>query len=177
MGADTVRGLVLVNGVPGSGKSALAGGLAAELGLPCISKDAVKETLLDTLGWSGREESRRLGAAAGEICWTVARDSPGPVVIDTWLEHAARDITVAGLARAGIDVCVEVWCHADAAIVRDRFSLRRRHSGHYDTEIDERQEAWLLEARPLGIGIVTDVDTTGPVDVAALAERVRPFLA
>lgn len=43
------RRLVLVSGVPGTGKSTIAAPLAAALGLPLIAKDLIKEALADTL--------------------------------------------------------------------------------------------------------------------------------
>jgi predicted kinase len=39
--------LVLVNGLPGSGKTTLASQLAAHLSVPWVSKDSVKELLAD----------------------------------------------------------------------------------------------------------------------------------
>ena len=41
---------VLVAGWPGSGKTTLATALAAEPGLPLLSKDEIKEALMDGLG-------------------------------------------------------------------------------------------------------------------------------
>jgi hypothetical protein len=38
--------------------------LARALGIPYLSKDLLKETLLDTLGWSDRDWSRQLGGAS-----------------------------------------------------------------------------------------------------------------
>ena len=41
------RTVVLVNGIPGSGKTTVARRLAAELGLPLFAKDTVKEAMVD----------------------------------------------------------------------------------------------------------------------------------
>ena len=41
---------VLVNGLPGSGKTTLARAVARGLGLPLSSKDVIKETRADVLG-------------------------------------------------------------------------------------------------------------------------------
>ncbi len=170
LGPSTLRRLVLVHGVPASGKTTLATALAAELCWPLVSKDAVKETLLDFLGWADRDASRRLGAAAGEVCWTVIASSPGPVVLDTWLPDRAA--ARAGLARARIDDVIEVWCRADDDVVRSRYRDRGRHPGHFDADNLAQLDAWLETAAPLGVGDVVEVDTGGQVDVAALARRV-----
>jgi predicted kinase len=41
--------VVLVSGVPGTGKSTIAGPLAAELGFALLAKDTIKEVLADEL--------------------------------------------------------------------------------------------------------------------------------
>lgn len=58
-------GFVLVGGWPAAGKTTLARPLACELKFAYLSKDDVKEALMDTLGApSTVEESRDLGRAA-----------------------------------------------------------------------------------------------------------------
>ncbi len=65
---------VLVAGWPASGKSTLARALAAELGLPLLAKDEIKEALMDGLR-PGRGRWRSPAAWAGRPA--LAQDRPG----------------------------------------------------------------------------------------------------
>ncbi|MFE1320871.1 AAA family ATPase [Kitasatospora phosalacinea] len=179
---------VLVNGLPGAGKSSLGRALAAELGLPLFSKDAVKETLADRLAalrtpdrdrW---EWSRLLGAAAGETLWTLLRDARGAAVLEApWLGDPARAVVRAGLEAAGVGRAQEVWCDVPLALARRRFEERiaRRHPVHPERpgEPDGRWAAWARTAAPLALGPVHRVDTSRPVDVPALAAALAAAAA
>jgi hypothetical protein len=81
---------VLVAGWPGSGKSTLAAALAAELGLPLLAKDKIKEAPVEGLG---RPEtaaaSQRLGRAAVLAMLSTARTCPGAVLDSTWVRLCA----------------------------------------------------------------------------------------
>lgn len=50
-----------------------------------------------------------------------------------------------------------------------------RHPIHRDTIVDtnERFALWAPYAKPIGVGTIHRVDTSTPVDVAALAQRIR----
>jgi predicted kinase len=76
------RKLVYVSGAPGSGKTSLAGPLAAALGYALLAKDRIKETLHDAFGAPepDRAWSRRLGGAAMELLWALAADAPAAVI-------------------------------------------------------------------------------------------------
>jgi len=65
--------LVVVTGMPSSGKTTVAERLARELRLPLIAKDEIKESLYDSLGAEDVASSARLGAAAFALIFAFAR--------------------------------------------------------------------------------------------------------
>lgn len=82
---------VLVGGWPASGKTTLARALAAELKVAYLSKDVVKEALMDGLGApSTVDESHELGVAAVTAVLRTARGCPGAVSDSTWTQCARR---------------------------------------------------------------------------------------
>ena len=156
---------VLVAGWPGSGKSTLAAALAAELGLPLLAKDEIKEALMEGLGQPETvAASRRLGKAAVLVILRAARTCPGAVLDSTWFDYALP------LARALPGRLIEVHCTVplDVAMARYRARAGHRHPGHLDDARGD-QELWAEPPRPLGLGPVVTVDTSGPVDIAGLA--------
>jgi predicted kinase len=162
-----VRGFVLVGGWPGSGKTTLSAALASELDVPHLSKDVVKEALMDALGApSDVEESRRLGRAAVHALLAVAKGCPAAVVDSTWYPYAEP------LARALPGPVVEVRCRVPVEVARERYLRRVRDPGHLDGSREE-SELWGSEVVPLGLGPLLEVDTSGYVDVAGVATAVR----
>jgi len=173
------RWVVIVNGPPGSGKSTLAAPLARELGVPLLAKDAVKETLLDTLGYADRAESRRIGAASGEVLWTLLAGCPDGAVIESWLAPSLRDVVRAGLARGSVELgrAVEVWCGCPPEESQHRYAARRRHPGHFDDALVDDLPDILATAEPLALGPVVRVSTDVPVDLDALVGRISGLLS
>ncbi len=159
---------VLVSGLPGSGKSTLAPLLAAELGLPVLSKDVIKEALWDALGPGDAVWARNLGIAAAAALNSLVRSSPG-AVIDHFVhsDHLAE--------WTGLPGIVEVRCACAPEVARTRYAVRVRHPSHFDADhLRDSFDAWIAEdlARP-PVGPRLDVDTAQPVDIGSVAKWVR----
>jgi predicted kinase len=163
---------VLVAGWPASGKSTLARALAAELSLPLLAKDEIKEALMDGLGPPRTvAQSRCLGRAAVLAMLRVAQRCPGAVLDSTWFEYA--DPLVRGLPGR----CAEVICTVPMDVARARYQARagQRHAGHLDAERSEA-ELWGAPPRSPGCGPVLRVDTSGPVDIREVAAALASLL-
>jgi predicted kinase len=163
---------VYISGSPGAGKSSIAFPLAAELGYSLVTKDLVKEALHDALYVPGEGEldlawSRRLGAASFAVLWTLAARA-GDMVIEANF-HPHNDEALGQLRGMG-DRTVEVHCACPAAVAHARYNARSRHEVHRGTLPLSAMDKY---DRPVGIGPLITVDTTGPVDVAAIAAEVR----
>ena len=65
--------LILVTGLPGTGKTTLARAVAARYGMPLVCKDTIKEPLLDVLGAVDRAQSRQLSDASFAVMFALAR--------------------------------------------------------------------------------------------------------
>ena len=158
---------VVVSGLPGAGKTTLGRPLAAALDVPLLAKDTVKEALFDGLGTGDRAWSQRLGAASMEIVFALAAEAPRAVLESFWRRPQALE-RLRGLGHP----LLEVHCACPAEVATARYHGRVRHPGH-DGVGDDEIAGWAAEAGPLGLGPVLEVDTTGPVDVDAVAGWVR----
>jgi hypothetical protein len=141
-----------------------------------LGKDRIKETLHDGLGAPAADLawSRRLGGAAMELLWALAADAPAVVLEANFRPHSdyERDRISALGGRL-----VEVNCACPPEVAARRYAQRAvaSHPVHVVTSLSPD---FLAEFdRPVGLGELIIVDTTAPVDVAALAGQVRARLA
>ncbi|WP_327253592.1 AAA family ATPase [Streptomyces sp. NBC_01244] len=168
---------VILTGLPASGKSTVARGLAAELDLPVIDKDVILESLYDSLGVGDHAWRHRLSRAADDILFSLAADARRAVLVNWW--H--RD-TAPGRLRQLDAHLIEVFCDCHTTLVAERFRTRKRHPGHLDQNLTTEQlharvTAWASRPGPLGLGgPVRTLDTSRPVDTGALAGELRALL-
>ena len=85
--------LIILSGLPASGKSTVARMLQTAFPYPILEKDRIKECLFDTLGFQSHEEKRRLDAAAARILLQTAEEllaAGGSVILDNNFDIAAQ---------------------------------------------------------------------------------------
>ena len=66
--------LIIVSGFSCTGKTALAKKIGEHFSLPAIGRDNFKESLYDSLGYSDREWSKRLGVASYRLLYLVTEN-------------------------------------------------------------------------------------------------------
>lgn len=171
---------VLVNGVPASGKSSVARALADARGWAILALDSIKEPFFDHLGIGDREFNRKLGRASYQAMWSIVQDAPEGMTFigDAWFGFQPREVLQAHLARAGVGMTAEIWCHAPPAVLVERYRTRLhlRHAGHPGEAFLPELDALARRAEPLRCGPIFDVDTTQPLDRARLLAWVDGVL-
>jgi predicted kinase len=173
--------LVLVSGPPASGKTTVARPLAERLGFALLTKDDIKEALYFALDGSpgDLEFSRRIGAAAMEVLWSLAPHCPAVVLeanFRTKSRHE-REKVAALLAKPGTQM-VEVYCRIPREEASRRFAQRARHERHHPAHVlgEMPPERMAEYEEPFALTPVIEVDTTSPVDIDALATSIHQLL-
>jgi predicted kinase len=128
--------LLLITGLPGSGKSVLARFLARRYGVLLLSKDLIKEPLLDVLGAGDAAHSKRLSDASFAALFAVARQALGAgleIILEGNFRPGEHEAPMRTFAHARF---MQVLCRVDEPTRLARLARRQedstRHPGHGD---------------------------------------------
>lgn len=130
----------IITGAPAVGKTTLARRLAGDLSLPLISKDDIKETLFDTLGWSDDEVwARQLGIASWHLLYQQAENLLAAgisLITESNFEGRFADARWQAMQQRHSFQIIQLLCWADDTLMTERYLARiadgTRHPGHVD---------------------------------------------
>lgn len=183
--------LVIVNGLPGTGKTTLARRLAADVKLPIFSRDGIYETLYDALECERNGLPPLMGVASYTLLYyvigSVLEAGQSLVVEGFFGRPELRSAEFLQVQRTSDFEPLQILCRADGRVLVERFLARmesvERHEGHRksDREWIEENKERLLQGRlmPLTLGgevIEVDTTTAGSFDYGDVLRRVHAAL-
>jgi predicted kinase len=140
--------VIIISGLPATGKSRIGRNISSRFRLPLISKDPFKEAGFDHLGIGDRQWSKKLSAMAKEDIFYVMTQLlavGNSIIIDCNFKN--EDIPrLHVLLEEKNAMVVQIHCRTEKKALRERYVRRmntpgKRHPGHVDDqylpELDE----------------------------------------
>ena len=193
--------LIILAGMPATGKSTVAAGLSKAFGYPILEKDNIKEGLFDTLGFENYAQKRKLDHAANEVLLRVLAatlKAGGSLIVDNNFDTASTE-KLCSLIETYQPTCVTVFLDGDPQALYERYverdNLHKRHRGHalqehypphegdnleYSMTREEFDEKFfkrgMAQFRCPGARIDVDMTDFSKVSAEAITTRVRELL-
>ena len=173
--------VVLVNGVPASGKSTVTQLLSEHFGLPVLTIDGIKEPFMAQFDEIDRQFNRRLGCAAYEVIWSIVASSPAQCVflIDAWFGFQPKASLEHYLVKAGVTRVLEVWNKIPGDLAATRYAQRLdvRRNGHPGEEYLPELRQLADNAQPMALGPVFTIEQVKQQDCREVVEWLGAQLA
>lgn len=128
--------LIILAGMPATGKSTIAKEVQAHFGFPILEKDTIKEALFDTIGFEGYPAKRQLDVASNEILIRLIRSmiqANQSVIVDNNFDEESAEKLRLLLDEYPVRT-VTVFLSGDPQVLYERYVARdsagMRHLGH-----------------------------------------------
>ncbi|MBV8042636.1 AAA family ATPase [Pluralibacter sp.] len=173
--------VILINGIPASGKSTITRQLSETLHLPFLTIDGIKEPFMARFNDIDRTFNRQLGCAAYEVIWSIIGQSPASCVwlIDAWFGFQPRETLQQLVQQAGIERVLEIWNQISPEQVVSRYAerLQHRQPGHPGEEYLPELASLAEYAEPMRLGPTFTVDQQALLDIDALTCWIETQIA
>ena len=190
--------VIIIAGMPASGKSTVAKKLGTEFGYPILEKDDLKEALFDTVGFECYAEKRRLDLAAAAVLLRAAdamlKAGTSLIIVNNF--RTDMEEAVQNMLDSNQCICVTVFFTGNADVFYKRYVERdlahARHLGHIVqdhypphpgdcTDYAMTREEFAEKFEKLGMadfrinGKRIEVDATNPeqIDVSGLIDEIK----
>lgn len=130
--------LILLNGLPASGKSAFGRRLSNHLGIPLVSKDDFKELLGEQLGQLNAETSKLYGKIAYDLLIKTINAvllSGGSCIVDSIFRQEDEQVFSEIIKRhSATPIQIQFMCDGETLFQRfvQRFAAGERHPVHLE---------------------------------------------
>lgn len=194
--------IIILAGMPASGKTTFAEKLSKALGYPVLEKDAIKEELFDVIGFQNYAEKRLMDVAATAVLLRCADSllagGQSLIMVNNFRSDAAQKVEE--MLEKHNCGCVFIFFGGNGDVFYERYVQRdlvpKRHLGHILQDhypphpgdpltYSMTREEFAKKFEQLGMnefqisrGTRIDVDATYPekIDTEGIIEQIRSLL-
>ena len=166
--------LIIISGFSCTGKTTLATAVSQHFSLPALGRDDFKESLYDSLGYSDREWSKKLGVSSYKLLYLVAEKllaSGHSIIIESNFKSTTDTNKLREIKEQYQCSLLQIYCHVGIPLALARFKQRAesgdRHSGHVDHLIYDEME---LNFKQGGYEILDICDQTMRIDTTSFTD-------
>ena len=180
--------LIVVTGLPATGKTWLASEIAKALNVPLFTKDQIKIELLENLGKKDREWDRQIGIAAVRLQMKLAENLLSrncSVILESNFKEEFDAPQIRDLLEKTASNCMQIVCGAQGDVLVERFSKRESSTERSPLQFATNVDEWKPKLKkgfdePMRLpGKIVSVDTTdfSKVDTSSILDAVGEFLS
>lgn len=180
-----MRKLIIITGLPASGKSTLAAYVSAKLNIPLITKDQLKICLLEQLGKKDRSWDIKIGISATRLQMIIAESllkADISLILESNFKNEYDTPLIAKLIQETSANCFQIICGAQGDILYQRY-CDRESSDKSRELLSQDLEEWKIKLQkgfdePLdlpGAHINIDTSDVSKIDHSFILKEIQNF--